>query len=204
MSRPLDPPLGDPRLTGVWERSAPAPNPDIKSSRKSRNAPAIEGGAASSDGSWDTWGGTGVVTISSETFFVDPRTNAQNCHPFLEDPSVDTDIHGRIADIRFRSFLLFFALDHLKSIGFYRLNVGFLSFECCSLKNSIRELKPAEEKVVEEEEEEDEDAEALRQEQERRSKVKPKFKEGNTVLFRYRVLRDGQPTALRVYGQVSA
>ena len=72
------------------------------------------------------------------------------------------------------------------------------------MKKSIRELKPAEEKVVEEEEEEDEDAEALRQEQERRSKVKPKFKEGNTVLFRYRVLRDGQPTALRVYGQVSS
>lgn len=71
-----------------------------------------------------------------------------------------------------------------------------------SLKKSIRELKPAEIAVEEDEEEEDEEAKALREEQERRAQVKPKFKEGNTVLFRYRVLRDGQPTALRVHGQV--
>lgn len=100
MNRPVNPPLGDPRSTGVWGRSAPSVT--SKSAKASRNAPAIEGGSASSDGSWDTWGGSSMVTISSETFFIDPNANSQDCHPFLEDPSVDADIHGRIADIRFR------------------------------------------------------------------------------------------------------
>ncbi len=54
----------------------------------------------------------------------------------------------------------------------------------------------------EEEEELDEEALALKAEQEQKMLVKPKFKEGNTVLVRYRQQRDGQPTAMRVYIQV--
>ena len=100
MTRPLNPQVGDPRSTGVWERSAPSLA--AASTRKSKNAPAIDGGVASSDGSWEGSGRPNMVKISSETLYVDPNTIAQDCHPFLEDPSVDADIYSKIDNIRFR------------------------------------------------------------------------------------------------------
>ena len=72
-----------------------------------------------------------------------------------------------------------------------------------SLKKTIQDLKPLTAAQLEEEEEElDEEALALKAEREEKALVKPKFKEGNTVLVRHRLERDGQPTAMRVYVQV--
>jgi hypothetical protein len=70
-----------------------------------------------------------------------------------------------------------------------------------SLKKTIQDLKPVAAEDVEEEEL-DEEALAQKAEREQRVSVKPKFKEGNTVLVRHRLERDGQPTAMRVYVQV--
>ncbi len=69
-----------------------------------------------------------------------------------------------------------------------------------SLKKTIQDLKPITAEEIEEEEEElDEEALALK---EQKKKAKSKFREGNTVLVRHRLERDGQPTAMRVYVQV--
>jgi hypothetical protein len=102
MSRPVNPPLGDPRMTGVWQRSAPSVSASTPS-RKSKNAPAIQGGG-SIDGSWDTgYGPSNLVSISNGGFYINPNTNAQNCQPFLGDPAVNGDLQQRISDLRFRS-----------------------------------------------------------------------------------------------------
>ncbi len=58
------------------------------------------------------------------------------------------------------------------------------------------------EEIEEEEEELDEESLAQKAERELQKQVKSKFREGNTVLVRHRLERDGQPTAMRVYVQV--
>jgi hypothetical protein len=119
MSRPVNPPLGDPRMTGVWQRSAPSISASTPSTRKSKNAPAVQGGG-SIDGSWDSGYGSNLVSINNDGFYINPNTNAQNCQPFLEDSAVNGDLQQRISDLRFRS-------DHLTGIQALLIRVSHLA-----------------------------------------------------------------------------